>query len=105
MNITHWEKLSDYDFLYWTESKWITNKIPVTVRDGDRVAEPVVQHTAFQTAFMEDVGGGSGPPQWRNNQALATIIANKYKGQSVRGVTIVEILTSVMFLCLAHVCP
>ena len=30
-----------------------------------------------------------------NNQALATIMANKYKGQSVRGVTIVEILRQV----------
>ena len=30
-----------------------------------------------------------------NNQALATIIANKYNGQSVRGVTIVEILRQV----------
>ena len=30
-----------------------------------------------------------------NNQALATTIANKYKGQSVRGVTIVEILRQV----------
>ena len=37
----------------------------LSVRDGDRVAEQDIQNTAIRTAFVEGVGGGSGPPKWR----------------------------------------
>ena len=36
----------------------------LSVRDGDRVAERVLQHRAVRAAFVEDAGGGSGPSQW-----------------------------------------